>query len=466
MNHEFHSYYYDSFGKEPITDDVRLPDGAELDEKLLYDMITEHREKHAPRLLLLKHAYEGRAEVFGGKHKDSPDNRLAADFPKYIADTFDGYFLGAPVEMKIPDDTKQMWLRDYNIRNQQDDVDAELAKNCSVCGCAYEMLYQDEEGKPRSAAIDPVTCFIVVDSSVAKRPLYSVRYYNDEDGTLHGELSDSATVKTFYEDSGVLVFDSEQSHAFGGVPIIKYRQNAECRGVYEGVLNLIQAYNKALSEKSNDVDYFADCYMKVTGQQLDDDEIRDMRQNRVINIWGEDALDAEFMAKPSADTTQENFLNRLDSLIFKLAMVPDIQNESFGTASGIALKMRLLPMANLATTKERKFKASIRERLHLLANYPNQPFSADDWMAVELTMTRNMPDDLASEAQIAAQLVGIVSRETQLSILSCVDDVQAEIARLDEDTDPYGEGWPVMRTGEGGTDESDVQGDQEAGSAE
>ena len=34
-------------------------------------------------------------------------------------------------------------------------------------------------------------------------------------------------------------------------------------GIFEPVLTMINAYNKAISEKANDVDYFADAYLKV-----------------------------------------------------------------------------------------------------------------------------------------------------------------------------------------------------------
>lgn len=35
MSHEFHSFYYDQMGEEPMTDDFIVPVGTELTEKLL-----------------------------------------------------------------------------------------------------------------------------------------------------------------------------------------------------------------------------------------------------------------------------------------------------------------------------------------------------------------------------------------------------------------------------------------------
>lgn len=454
---EFHSFYYDQMQREPVTSDFTVPVGTVLTPELLREIIDDNEDNHLPRYELLDAAYNTKFKIFSPSIKKpdyKADNRLAADMAYDITETFEGYFIGNPILLKSD---KQEFLDEYHERNFQEDVDADLSKMCSKFGHAYEMLYQDDEGRPRSVALTPRLSFMVYDDSVLHRPLWFVRYSYDEDGYLKGSYSDSQNVIPFSDEEGTLLFGEPQPHYFGGVPAIEYRQNTEKRGLYEGVLNLIESYNKVLSEKANDVDYFADAYMVVTGQELPDDYKENLREYRLINVFGgsdEDgsSVNVEFLAKPNGDSTQENLINRLEMLIFKMAMVPDITDESFSTASGIALKMRLLPMSNLAKNKERKFKRAIKERLQLLSNYPNQSFSGDDWTKVEITMQRNMPEDLASEASIAGSLSGIVSEETQLSILSCVDDPNSEIERKQEEqnnrNDSLSDRMPLNRTRE------------------
>ena len=193
--------------------------------------------------------------------------------------------------------------------------------------------------------------------------------------------------------------------------------------------------------------------MVIEGMELPDDFKKDLKEYKLINLYnnnGEVPTKAYFMPKPDADGEQENLINRLEMLIFKMAMVPDITDESFSTASGTALKMRLMPMSNLARNKERKFVYGIQERLKLLANYPDKPFTGDDWERVEIVMHRNMPEDLASEADVASRLSGIVSEETQLSVLSCVDDAKSEIERKNAEKEArvqvVTDGLPTNRT--------------------
>ena len=481
MAHEFHSFYYDQMQREPETEDFRVPAGTEMTPELLQRLIDEFEQSHKPRYEYLDAAYRGHYAIFDRawrrKPDYKPDNRMAADFAYTITQTFEGYFIGVPMTLSVrnadgmPDSRKssvEAFIAEFTARNLQEDVDAELSKMASKFGHAYEMLYQDEDGMPRSIAVAPLTAFMVYDDSVLKRPLFFVRWFYGNDGAIKGSWSDAAQVVDFARTNDGFAFGEPSAHAFGSVPAVDFRQNTEGRGLYEGVLSLIEQYNAVLSEKANDVEYFSDCYMVVKGKELDDSEIENIRENKIINLFGEstEGLDVMFLVKPNADGVQENLINRLETLIYKTAMVPDITDDNFATASGIALKMRMMPMSNLARNKELKFRRGVQERMRLLAAYPNADFADDDWQAVEVTMHRNMPDDLQSEASVAGQLSGIVSEETQLSVLSCVSDPKAEMQRKrdeqEEKADAISGGMPTNRTAQ--ADDTEEEGTNDEGS--
>lgn len=445
-DNDFRSFYYDQMQVEPVTDDFRAPVGTEMTPELLQEYIQEHVDSRVPRYRYLKAAYETRYMIFSQDQKPDykPDNRLAADMAHYLAETFEGYFIGNPVMLKSQTESVQKWIDEYGKLNDQPTVDADVSMECSKYGNAFELLYSNEDGDARSACMSPINTFMIYDDTVEKRPLFGVYYSYDEDGRMQGEWFDAEHKVTFHqsEASSSVAFEDHEPHGFGGVPMVEYVQNKDKRGLYEGVLNLIEAYNKALSEKANDVDYFADCYLLIKGKELHEDDVTTIRANRLINLYGDDAevLDAIFLAKPSADATQENLINRLEMLIFKMAMVPDITDESFSTASGIALKMRMLPMSNLAKSKERRFIASIRKRLKLLSDYAGaSSFPEGSWLDVDVTMQRNMPEDYAGEAELAGSLAGIVSTETQLGLLSCVDDAAKEMDRIEAEKETRAE---------------------------
>jgi SPP1 family phage portal protein len=209
----------------------------------------------------------------------------------------------------------------------------------------------------------------------------------------------------------------------------------------------VNAYNKAISEKANDVDYFADAYLKILGVALDETGAKHIRDNRIINFEGEDAgkIVVEFMGKPEGDTTQENLLERLERLIFQISMVANISDENFGSATGIALKYKLQAMSNLSKIKERKFTSGMNRRYKILFGHPASKVQKDAWMQLHYQYTPNMPANLLEEAQIAAQMEGITSHETQLRVLSVVDNVEDELEKIEEENKPD-ENDPVMNT--------------------
>ncbi|WP_343843954.1 phage portal protein, partial [Faecalicatena contorta] len=130
-------------------------------------------------------------------------------------------------------------------------------------------------------------------------------------------------------------------------------------------------------------------------------------------------------------------INRLERLIFQISMVANISDENFGTSSGIALKYKLHAMSNLEKTKERKFASGMNRRYRLIFSNPvshTKGIKADDFVKVHPHFTPNFPANLLEESQIAGALDGVVSKETQLGILSIVNNVKDEINKLEAES--------------------------------
>lgn len=283
---------------------------------------------------------------------------------------------------------------------------------------------------------------MIYDDSVLCRERYFVRLYIDSNDVLHGSVSDAEKVRWFTQKGKLIWEEEEKIHGFDGVPATEYVENKERTCIFEPAISMIDAYNKAISEKANDVDYFADAYMKVLGSRLDDDDLEHIRDKRIINLEGDaDTVIVDFLQKPNGDTTQENLIDRLEKLIFQISMVANISDENFGTSSGIAMKYKLQGMSNLAKTKERKFTSGMNRRYKLIFSNPVSGMKEDDWVKLHYHFTPNIPSNVLEESQIAGNLDGIVSQETQLGVLSVVDNVQNEMEKIESEqekakTDP------------------------------
>ena len=415
----------------------RLARDTEMTLTLLSEFLTKHAHEVKNRYEPLYNAYTSDHEILHdpAKPKYKPDNRVVVNFPKYIVDTMNGFFIGNPIKIIAEDEVVANYVEYLDRYNDQDDNNAELAKICSIYGKGNEMYYTDEESELCITYLDPKEAFMIYDESIIERPLFFVRRYVDREGFEYGSISDETSVRNFKVTGGLRWLDEWTPHYFPGVPATEYVENGERQGIFEPVMSMVNAYNKAISEKANDVDYFADAYLKVLGTTIDKDDVQFIRDNRIVNFEGDgsDKIIAEFMEKPNSDTTQENLLERLERLIFQISMVANISDENFGTASGIAMKYKLQSMSNLEKTKERKFAAGMNRRYQLLFGHPASKVPADAWIQLQYKFTPNIPANLQEEAQIASQLEGIVSHETQLKVISAVENVKGELDKIEEE---------------------------------
>ncbi|MEG1012553.1 MAG: phage portal protein [Ruthenibacterium sp.] len=407
-----------------------LPQGTQMTADLLSTLLAKHRAL-LPRYDRLRRAYEADHNILHAKQKDAckPDNRLVANFARYITDTMNGFFIGVPVKETHDMPAVAAYLDRLRMWNNQDDNNAELVKTAEIYGHAFELVYMDDD-QIGVTHVPPQEAFAIYDDSIVRRQMFGVRYYTGADGVLRGSFSDDAHI-THFHDNGGIVLDEMVLHYFGAVPLHELVLNEERKGIFEGVMTLCDAYDKAISEKANDVDYYADAYLSVLGAELDEATLRTLRDSRIINLSGADAekVIVQFLQKPDADATQEHLIDRIERLIFMLSMVANINDESFGSASGVALQYKLQPMRNLASVMERKMTALLNRRYRMIFANPLSHMHADAWAGITYQFTRNLPANLLEESQIAGNLSGVTSTETQLSVLSCVDNVKDEMAR-------------------------------------
>ena len=243
-----------------------LPKETEMTLPLLQEYLDKHSKEVINRYKKLKAAYESDHEILHQPAKPAykPDNRIVVNFPKYIVDTMNGFFIGNPIKIVAEDETISDFLEYLDQYNDQDDNNAELSKICSIYGHGFEMYYTDEEAELCITYLSPVEAFMIYDDSIVERPLFFVRRYIDRENNEYGSISNAYGVRYFKVTGGLKWLDDDwQQHYFDGVPATEYVENAERQGIFEPVLSMVNAYNKAISEKANDSDYFADAYLKV-----------------------------------------------------------------------------------------------------------------------------------------------------------------------------------------------------------
>ena len=220
--------YMDRASAESLTEkDIR----EIIDENLMdlkYGMLTDY--------------YVGQHRILSETKKDStaPNNRLVNNMAKYITDTATSYFVGQPVVYNSQDDAYLQTVQDIFDYNDEQDHNMELAKQCSICGSCFEMLYLDEDAQIRLAKVAPSDLIMIYESdSGHAQPMAAIRSVRsvdkDKNVILKVEFWNAYHVLRFRSfNNGYLNLEAIEEHYWQDVPFVEYINNEERRGDFGG----------------------------------------------------------------------------------------------------------------------------------------------------------------------------------------------------------------------------------------
>ena len=417
---------------------------TELSVDLAAKYVTKHRRDYAPVLARLKDYYDGNHDILSRtKDANLSNNRVVVNHASYIADISSGYLTGSAVSYTSDEDITE--LTDVLEKADASTQDTDLSLDSTVYGRSFELVYMDngEPARPKLAKADPQGAFVVYDSTVQHAEMFGVTYmpvfdFNDQITGYECVMYTSNLIQSFAMDSNLAKItrvDEPTEHFFGLVPLIEYWNNGDCRGDFENVISLIDAYNTLTSDRVNDKEQFVDSLLVVIGQVFGDTDqeksetYQAVRRNKVLELA--EGSSVQFLNQQLDESSVEILRKALKEDIHTISKVPDMSDSQFaGNVSGVAMAYKLLAFEMLARTKERFFKEGLRYRLKCITNVLGIGGSRIDPDAIKITMNRSLPVNNAELAQMIATLAGQVSNETLISQLPFVENAAEERKKL------------------------------------
>ena len=412
---------------------ITLKEGTELTTAVLTKLLAK-RVTHVSN----QKYYYGLQDILNRTMTDStkPNNKLVNAQAAYIVDVNVGYFMGQPVSYTSKKEDYMKVLQDILDDNDEQNENVQLAKDCSICGVGHELLYLDEDAKTRFHRIPPGNMIMVYNTKITPEPWIALRLYTSGDSDVYLEVYEKTRITLYKTDSAftALTYESEDINKLGEIPAIEYLNNEECQGDFDKVRTLIDEYDKAQSDTGNDFEYFTDAYLHLHNIDLGEQQVKDLKEKRVLQTSGEAAGSVEWVIKEIQDTATENFKNRLQEDIHRFSKTPNLTDESFaGNLSGIALSYKLLGMEWTAATKERQFKLALQRRIMLINKVLDIKGTKYDYRDVQIEFSRSLPQNEVEKATMVKDLKGIVSDTTLLTILPFIQDPGEEQDRIDKE---------------------------------
>lgn len=474
---EFDEQSNEHFVYEDVDDLINTPDGL----KDLANMLRVFFSSQQERINVLESYSKGQnTTILNGRRrieKNKADYRISHNYGGYISDFITGFILGKPLtissDLENTDDVDD--IKNIHFGNDIDALNYDLAYDASRYGRAFELHYRNENNEDKITLINPDEMFVIRTADVTKEVIAGVHcpVYNGQVNLTVYTDDLIIEFEPFKEEAIELTERERDHHLYGMVPIVEWWNNRYRLGDFESVIPIIDAYDSAQSDTANYMSDLNDAMLVISGDiessGLTTSDFVTMAQANILALESgmtadgkESKLTAEYLYKQYDVQGTEAYKDRLLNDIFKLSNVPNLDDETFGTQSGIAIQYKLVGLRQIQSIKENYYKKALRNRYQLIENIHRELHDTEiQANALTFTLHPNLPQDIWEEVEKFVQSGGDLSQETLTELASFTDN-ETETERLLNEKKKQAEQRPAPRIPFGEVeDDSDGETDEE-----
>ena len=405
------------------------------------------------------------------------NNRINNNFLAEAIDTKVGYMIGIPItySAKDPyvyekepteDEKRRDKIKMNKIKNTLtkvskniaiNNLNSETVKLSAICGTSSRLLYVSNQDKNdiiehiKVMNLKPWETIFIYDDC---EPVVAIRYYKVPVVTTDDRVEERYKVE-IYDNQNIYYyaqtatndfevafegyFDEElgelmywREHLFSGVPLIEFPNNDERQGDCHRVLELIDAYDRALSDWGSELEQFRLAYIALYGLKSGKEELSRLKQTGMFEMTKEGKI--EFVTKNLNVEAVEKYLAKLETNIVRFCKSVNFKDENFyGNLSGVAIRYKLMAMEEKSIMVQNKFEYSEDSMWKLMENLVKQYEPNFDHKFICRHFTRNIPVNILEEARVQDTLRGNISTHTRFTKASFIPDADIEYeAYLDE----------------------------------
>ena len=375
------------------------------------------------------------------------DNRISNGFHGDITDEKIAYMFTYPVLFDLGKEELNKKVKEI----LGDDFEYEcgnLGINATNSKVAY-LHYWIEDGNFKYATVETEECIPIYDKTLKKNLIGMCRYYEDfEEDIVTGKIKYYVWFEYWdkyhcekYKFRGKLdqtglthlpQFDECFEHDFERVPFIAFKNNKRMTSDLHRYKDLIDIYDKVLSGYANDLEDIQQLIYIIENYGGEDlkEFLGDLKRYKTVKTetdvngtsGGLKTLSIEIPVE-----ARNSLLEILEKRIYKSAQsLEQYDAESFGNASGTALKFFYRKLELKSGLTEIQFRRGFNELIRVILKFLNY----NEKVTITQIWTRNMISNDQETAQIASESKDIISDETILKNHPWVENPEEEIKKL------------------------------------
>ena len=422
-----------------------MADNNTIDKENVVKWLNVFSSAILPTRLKLGGYYDGDNTIIKqGAVEGRPNYSINVNMAKYIVDVATGYTFGIPVTYSAKDDSTKAVLDKLQYINKNcnaGEIDFQQGGDMSTFGASYQLIMVREGSEPLEDRViyqwlNPLQTFYVIDNTVLQTPLCAVYFYSYvEDNVSKTKIYvyDNKKEYIFSGPQGNFTFEDSKLHNMGYIPIIQSLNNDDAFGDFQQVTDLLDSLSLVISNNTDNLQSIANAILACSGGRLNEEQIDLINRLKVANL--PEGASMEWIIKNLNPQAEQQHIDNLLKFLFQISQVPDVTDDAFGgNQSGVAMRYKLWGLDQLFATKSTKYKKTIFQRFRILLHLLQYQFKSNVEMLdnIDVTFTRNFPQDNSAEYQMVQALKGVVSDRTLLSNISIVENVDEELEELDK----------------------------------
>ena len=375
------------------------------------------------------------------------DNRVSHNFHQLITDEKTAYMFTNPVLFDVQDKKINKQITE-TLGDDFKSESAYLCTNATNNKVAW-LHYWIEDNKFQYSVVETEQCIPVFDGKLKKKLIGFYRYYPIVEETETGrnreyvifEYWDNKHCEVYkfrgnLQGTGLTYMPEEYNsfiHDLEEVPFIEFKNNRNMISDLNKYKDLIDIYDKVMSGYANDLEdiqqliYILENY---GGENLKE-FIGDLKRFKAIKTdSGPNGTkgDVRTLSIEIPVEARNSILEILKKQIYESGQALQQDTESFGNASGVALKFFYRKLELKAGLTQIEFEKGFAQLIRAIMKF----LGVTDWKTKTITQTwtRNMISNDLENTQIANTSKGIISDETIIKNHPWVEDPEGEINKM------------------------------------
>ena len=230
-------------------------------------------------------------------------------------------------------------LNEYNRNANKYLVDIECGEWTSCVGTGFKAIQRKKGEVPyRLVAPSPMNT-IVVYSTITYEPLLAIQQLKDTEGNMYYQCF--SEYLEYIVQNGKLI--SSQIHAFGGIPIVEYPNNADRISDIEIVISILDSINEIQSNRTDAVAQFVQSWFKFINCEVDETSFLAMKQSGAIVVKSNNGQNTASVDLMTQELNQEGTQVAKDDLwdnALSILAIPNRESQNSGGDTSGAVQLR------------------------------------------------------------------------------------------------------------------------------